>query len=77
MGAFPVGSAVELTSGDYGVVVGEHVSQRLKPKMRVLLDRAGKLARSRQVIDLAVEPQIRIRRALEQGQLAFDPRRLF
>ena len=77
MGAFPVGSAVELTSGDYGVVVGEHVSQRLKPKVRVLLDQAGKLARSRQVIDLAVEPQIRIRRALEQGQLAFDPRRLF
>src|SRR5438094_476261 len=77
MGAFPVGSAVELTSGDYGVVVGEHVSQHLKPKVRVLLDQAGKLARSRQVIDLAVEPQIRIRRALEQGQLAFDPRRLF
>jgi cyclic di-GMP phosphodiesterase len=77
MGAFPVGSAVELTSGEFGVVVGEHVSQRLKPKVLMLLDPAGKLVRLRKVLDLADEPQIRIRRTLEQGQLAFDPRRLF
>jgi hypothetical protein len=33
--------------------------------------------RSRRVLDLAEEPRIRIRRTLEQGQLAFEPRRLF
>src|SRR4051812_1793424 len=77
MGAFPVGSAVELTSGEFGIVIDEHVSQRLKPKVFVLLDHAGKLLRSRRVLDLAEEPRIRIRRTLEQGQLAFDPRRLF
>lgn len=77
MGAFPVGSAVELTSGEFGIVVDEHVSQRLKPKVLVLLDDSGKLVRSRKTLDLAEEPQIRIRRTLEQGQLAFDPRRLF
>ena len=77
MGAFPVGSAVELTSGEFGVVIDEHVSQRLKPKVLVLLDDAGKLVRSRKILDLADEPQIRIRRTLEQGQLAFDPRQLF
>ncbi len=77
MGAFPVGSAVELTSGEFGIVVDEHVSQRLKPKVLVLLDDSGKLVRSRKILDLANEPQIRIRRTLEQGQLAFDPRQLF
>jgi HD-GYP domain-containing protein (c-di-GMP phosphodiesterase class II) len=77
MGAFPVGSEVELTSGEFGVVIGEHISQRLKPKVMVLLDAAGKLVLSRKVIDLAEQPDMRIRRTLEQGKLGFDPRRLF
>ena len=77
VGAFPVGSAVELTSGEFGVVVGEHATQRLKPQVVVLLDHAHKLVHSRKVVDLAEEPDMRIRRTLEQGQLAFDPRRLF
>jgi len=77
MGAFPVGSTVELTSGDFGVVVGEHLMQRLTPRVLLLIDRTGKLVRSPRIVDLAAEPDIRIRRTLEQGQLAFDPRRLF
>jgi len=76
MGAFPVGSAVELSSGEYGVVVGEHVSQRLKPKVLVIIDRQHRVVRQRKILDLANEPDLRIRRSLEQGQLAFDPRRL-
>ena len=77
MGAFPVGSAVELTSGELGVVVGEHLMQRLKPKVHLLLDGAGKPLASRKVVDLASEPQLRVRRTLAEGQIAFDPRRLF
>jgi HD-GYP domain-containing protein (c-di-GMP phosphodiesterase class II) len=77
MGAFPVGSEVELTSGEFGVVIGEHISQRLKPKVMVLLDGAEKLVRSRKIIDLANEPDMRIRRTLEQGKLGFNPRQLF
>jgi HD-GYP domain-containing protein (c-di-GMP phosphodiesterase class II) len=76
MGAFPVGSVVELTSGELAVVVGEHLMQRLKPKVLVLRDRGGKPVPSRK-IDLAREPDTRVRRTLEQGTLAFDPRRLF
>jgi HD-GYP domain-containing protein (c-di-GMP phosphodiesterase class II) len=77
MGAFPVGSEVELTSGEFGVVIGEHVSQRLKPKVMVLLDQAGKFVLSRKIVDLANEPEMRIRRTLEQGKLGFNPRQLF
>lgn len=76
MGAFPVGSAVELSSGEYGVVVGEHITQRLKPKVLVIIDRAHRIVRQRKLVDLAIEPDLRIRRSLDQGQLAFDPRRL-
>jgi len=43
----------------------------------VLLDDAGKLVLSRKIIDLANEPDMRIRRTLEQGKLGFNPRQLF
>ena len=69
MGAFPVGSVVELTSGEVGVVVGEHLMQRLKPKVRLLA--------SKKVLDLASERELRVRRALEEGQIDFEARQLF
>jgi hypothetical protein len=77
LGAFPVGAAVELDSGETGIVVAENVLQRLKPKVRVLADRAGRPLRPRRTVDLAVDPGLRIRRTLEEGKLAFDARRLF
>jgi hypothetical protein len=44
----------------------------------LLLDAAGKPVAARKLVDLAEDPQrYRIRRALEQGRLRFDPRRLF
>ena len=69
MGAFPVGSVVELTSGEVGVVVGEHLMQRLKPKVRLLA--------SKKVLDLARERELRVRRTLEEGQIDFEARQLF
>ena len=78
VGSFPVGTLVELSSGEIGVVVAEHLLQRLKPKVMLLLDAAGKPVAARKLVDLAEDPQrYRIRRALEQGRLRFDPRRLF
>jgi HD-GYP domain-containing protein (c-di-GMP phosphodiesterase class II) len=77
LGAFPVGAAVELDSGELGVVVGENMLQRLKPKVRVIADRAGRPLRARRTVDLAVDSGVRIRRTLEEGKLAFDARRLF
>jgi HD-GYP domain-containing protein (c-di-GMP phosphodiesterase class II) len=83
MGSFPVGTLVELTSGEVGVVVAEHLLQRIKPKVMLVLDRAGQRVAAGRIIDLAVNPALsggepyRIRRALEQSRLSFDPRRLF
>ena len=83
VGAFPVGTAVELNSGEVGIVIAENPMQRLKPKVVLMLDRAGKPIVSRRIVDLATNPVMeggepyRMRRSLEQGKLQFDPRRLF
>jgi HD-GYP domain-containing protein (c-di-GMP phosphodiesterase class II) len=83
MGSFPVGTLVELTSGEIGVVVAEHLLQRIKPKVMLVLDRAGLRVPPGRVIDMAENRELsggapyRIRRALEQSRLTFDPRRLF
>src|ERR1700704_363949 len=83
IGAFPVGSVVELNSREIGIVIAENPAQRLKPIVMVGLDRSGKPTRSSQILDLSRDPKIsanepyRIRRTLEQSRLEFDPRRLF
>src|SRR5688572_21295050 len=82
VGSFPVGSPVELNSGELGIVIADNLLQRLKPKVILMLDRAGKPL-SRRIVDLATNPEIsrgepyRIRRTLEHGKLEFDPRALF
>jgi HD-GYP domain-containing protein (c-di-GMP phosphodiesterase class II) len=84
VGSFPVGSAVELSSGEVAVVIAENLMQRLKPRVLLMLDRAGKPLARRRIVDLATNPGItgggepcRIRRTLDQSSFAFDPRRLF
>ncbi len=53
IGVFPVGAIVELNTGEVGVVVAQHGSRRLKPKIILLLD-AQKQPRSHLVVvDLA------------------------
>jgi HD-GYP domain-containing protein (c-di-GMP phosphodiesterase class II) len=74
LGAFPVGSVVELNSGETGVVIAENAEQRLKPTVVVVP--------SGRVLDLGADPRTaggepyRVRRTLEQRKLAFDPRKL-
>jgi HD-GYP domain-containing protein (c-di-GMP phosphodiesterase class II) len=83
VGSFPVGSLVELDSGEVAIVIAENLVQRLKPKVMLMLDRAGEPLLSRKIVDLAKNPQMgrdepyRIRRTLEQSRFEFDPRRLF
>ena len=77
VGAFPVGSAVELGTGETGIVIAQNRRQRLKPMVMLLFGPDGKELDPHRVLDLESEPQLRIRRTLEQNKLAFDPRRLF
>jgi hypothetical protein len=72
--AFPVGSVVELNSGETGIVIAENAEQRLKPTVVVVP--------SGRMLDLGEDPRTasgepyRVRRTLEQRKLAFDPRQL-
>jgi HD-GYP domain-containing protein (c-di-GMP phosphodiesterase class II) len=83
LGAFPIGSVVELNSGEVGIVIAENAVERLKPVVMVGVDRGGKRLRLPQVLDLAKHPRAsanelyRIRRTLEHSKLEFDPRQLF
>jgi HD-GYP domain-containing protein (c-di-GMP phosphodiesterase class II) len=83
VGPFPVGAAIELCSGELGIVVADNLLQRLKPKVMLLRDQAGARLSAPKLIDLAADPQkegggsYRLRRALPQGALKFDPLELF
>ncbi len=83
VGAFPVGSVVELNSGEIGIVITQNLVRRLKPRVMVVLDAAGNPMRPHKILDLDKEPKAsadepyRIRRTLEQSKVRIDPRELF
>jgi HD-GYP domain-containing protein (c-di-GMP phosphodiesterase class II) len=82
VGAFPVGSVVELNSGETGIVITQNLVRRLKPRVMVVLDAQGHPIRPHKILDLDKDPSVRpdepyrIRRTLEQTKLQIDPREL-
>jgi len=74
IGYFPVGSVVELNSGEIGVVVAQNTEQRLQPKVMVVRDARGQPLRPQKFLNLAKLPKAsadepyRIRRTLEFGR---------
>lgn len=82
VGAFPVGSVVELNSGETGIVITQNLVRRLKPRVMVVLDAQGHPMRPHKILDLEKDPKVRpdepyrIRRTLEQTKVNIDPREL-
>ena len=83
VGAFPVGSVVELNSGEVGVVITQNLVKRLQPRVMVVQDANGNPIHPHKVLDLVNEPMAtpdepyRIRRTLEQSTVKIDSRELF
>src|SRR5687768_12192393 len=83
VGAFPVGSVVELNSGEVGIVITQNLVRRLKPRVMVVLDGQGNPMRPHKILDLDKDPMAtpeepyRIRRTMEQTRVKVDPRELF
>jgi HD-GYP domain-containing protein (c-di-GMP phosphodiesterase class II) len=83
LGAFPVGSVVELNSGEIGVVIAQNMVRRLQPRVLVVQDASGNPIIPHKLLDLMREPKIsadevyRIRRTLEADKIRIDPRTLF
>jgi HD-GYP domain-containing protein (c-di-GMP phosphodiesterase class II) len=83
VGAFPVGSVVELNSGEVGVVITQNLVKRLQPRVMVVQDASGNPIHPHKVLDLVHEPMAtpdepyRIRRTLDQTTVKIDSRELF
>ncbi|MEM8768597.1 MAG: HD-GYP domain-containing protein [Pseudomonadota bacterium] len=84
IGVFPVGAIVELNTGEVGVVVAQHGTRRLKPKIILLLD-AEKQPRSKLVIvDLSSQDKDEsstlswwITKELPRNAYGIDPQQYF
>jgi HD-GYP domain-containing protein (c-di-GMP phosphodiesterase class II) len=83
LGIFPVGSVVELNSGEVGIVIAQNEVRRLQPRVMVVQDAAHNPIRPYKILDLMKEPKARpgepyrIQRTLEYDSVQVDPRELF
>jgi len=83
VGVFPVGSVVELNSGEIGLVITQNLVRRLKPRVMIVLDAKGAPMRPHKILDLDRDPKFtkedayRIKRTVEQTKLTVDPKELF
>ncbi|HXM81912.1 MAG TPA: HD-GYP domain-containing protein [Burkholderiales bacterium] len=83
IGIFPLGSTVELNSGEIGIVIGQNVEKRLQPRVMVIRDAKGNPLKPQKLLDLSRglkapdgEPY-RIRRTLEYGRIPVTAEGLF
>ena len=83
IGIFPVGSLVELNTGEVGVVIAQNLTKRLLPRVMVIRDAEGNPMQPHKLLDLAREPKAtkdetyRILGTLEYGSVPFNPDELF
>ncbi|HEY5898131.1 MAG TPA: HD domain-containing phosphohydrolase [Burkholderiales bacterium] len=83
LGIFPVGSIVEMNSGETGIVIAQNLAKRLLPRVMVIKDSEGKSLRPQKIVDLSREPKTvkgeayRIRRTLEYGKVPLPAEAVF
>ena len=84
IGIYPVGSAVEMNSGEIGIVMAQNPVRRLQPRVMLVLDPHYKqLPHPQVILDLTREPKTgsgepyRIRRTLPLQKLPIDPNDFF
>jgi HD-GYP domain-containing protein (c-di-GMP phosphodiesterase class II) len=83
IGIFPIGSIVELNSGEAGIVIAQNVEKRLQPRVMVIRDAAGNPLKPQKLIDLSRAPKVangepyRIKRTLEYGRIPVTAENLF
>lgn len=83
IGIFPVGSLVELNTGDVAVVIGQNKIRRLKPKVMLLLDPSKEAYPYPATLDLISNPladdktPYQIKRDLPTGAYGIDPQEFY
>jgi hypothetical protein len=83
MGAFPVGSVIEMQTGEVGVVISQNPVKRLQPRIMLVRDAKGVPIKPHLVLDLTRGPKAsdgepyRIRRTMDSSTVKIDPKELF
>ena len=83
IGVFPVGSVVELNSGEVAIVIAQNMVRRMKPRIMIVRDSKGIPVIPYRMLDLMKDPKVgpdepyRIQRTLEYDSVKIDPRELF
>jgi len=81
IGVFPVGSLVELTNGEIGIVITSNRDDNLRPKVLVMLD-SNKMPIERKIVNLARKAvdslgrPIKIAKTLRKGDYGIDQQKL-
>jgi hypothetical protein len=58
MGIYPIGSLVELNTGEVGVVIQQNMTRRLSPRVLIILGADKHLEKRPRSIDLLMEPLV-------------------
>lgn len=83
MSVYPVGSLVELTTGEVAVVMAQNAARRLLPRVMVLTTPGKELLEEFRSLDLLAkgdpdpETGVRVAAPLDPGAYGLDPAELF
>jgi HD-GYP domain-containing protein (c-di-GMP phosphodiesterase class II) len=83
VGLYPIGTLVELNTGEVAVVIQQNQVRRLKPRLLVLLAQDKTLERRPRTLDLILDPttptggEYRIKQALPSNAYGIDPTEFF
>jgi HD-GYP domain-containing protein (c-di-GMP phosphodiesterase class II) len=69
IGIFPIGSWVQLSTNEIGVVYDRNKTSPLRPIIKIILDADGKKLKDEKFIDLMRYPTVYIRKAIDEKQL--------
>jgi len=83
VGIFPLGSVIELNSGEVGIVIAQNLERRLQPRVMVIRDANGNPLKPQKLMDLSRGHKLasgepyRIRRTLEYGRIPVSAESVF
>ena len=84
LGVYPVGTLVELSTGEIGIVMAQNPTRRLRPKLMLLTDAEKNLRQNFQSLDLLTmrysavpDGDVHIVRSLDPGAYGLEPTELY
>jgi HD-GYP domain-containing protein (c-di-GMP phosphodiesterase class II) len=84
LGVYPVGTLVELSTGEVGIVMGQNPTRRLRPKLMLLTDPDKRLRENFLSLDLLTmrygeveDSDVHIVRSLDPGAYGLEPTELY